>query len=138
MAGSKYNAKKVMVDGIKFDSEMESNYYVYLKYQKKIGKIKDFELQPEFILMDKFKKDGKNYMATKYKADFRVIHNDDSIEIVDVKGMITPVFAIKVKMFHSRYEEKLSLVTWSKIDGGWIDHDALKKARKARKEAKGK
>ena len=42
--------KKTVVDGITFDSKMESDYYVYLKAEKKAGRVKSFELQPEFIL----------------------------------------------------------------------------------------
>ena len=41
---SKYGAKKTVIDGIKFDSKMEGDYYLYIKKQKEDGKIKDFSL----------------------------------------------------------------------------------------------
>lgn len=135
---SKYNAKKLTVDNIQFDSQIESRFYLYLKEQKDNGEIKDFELQPEFILQPKFEKDGKKYLPIKYKADFKVIYNDDSIRIIDIKGFTTTDFKLKNKMFNYQYEYPLDLITYSKIDGGWITLDALAKARKERKKSKSK
>lgn len=52
--------KKTVIDGIKFDSKMESDYYVYLKEEKKKGNVKSFSLQPVFVLQPKhFVMDGK-------------------------------------------------------------------------------
>lgn len=45
--------KKTTIDGITFDSKMESDYYLYLKDLKKANKIKDFKMQPSFILQPK-------------------------------------------------------------------------------------
>ena len=45
---------KTIVDGITFDSKMESDFYAKLKEDKINGLIKDFELQPEFLLQDKY------------------------------------------------------------------------------------
>ena len=47
---SKFHNKKTIVDGIKFDSEMESHYYIYLKKLKEEGIVLEFELQPKYIL----------------------------------------------------------------------------------------
>jgi hypothetical protein len=82
----KYNAKKTVVDGIKFASQKEANYYQKLKLRKRIGEIKDFELQPSFLLQRGFFKNGKRYRAIEYIADFKVIYPDDRIEIIDCKG----------------------------------------------------
>lgn len=46
--------KNTIVDGIKFDSKMESDYYIYLKEQQRLGHVKSFTLQPEFILQPKY------------------------------------------------------------------------------------
>jgi hypothetical protein len=46
--------KKTTIDGIVFDSKMESDYYVYLKEQKALGNVLKFELQPEYVLQPKF------------------------------------------------------------------------------------
>lgn len=135
---TKYGAKKVVEDGIKFDSKVERDYFFYLKQQKEKGDIKDFTLQPTFELQPKFEKDGKKYRAITYVADFQVLHNDDCIEIIDVKGMELPLFKLKEKMYHYHFEHPLTLITYSKIDGGWISLEALKKARAERKKNKGK
>lgn len=135
---TKYKAKKIIHDGITFDSKIEGDYYLYLKQQKEKGYIKDFELQPEFILQPKFEKDGKKYHPIKYKADFRIIHNNGLTEVVDIKGMETQVFKLKKKMYIYHFDEPLKLITYSKIDGGWIELEDLKKAREKRKKNKKK
>lgn len=102
---NKYSAKKITIDGHTFDSKREAEYYQELKMRKRAGEIKDFELQPEFTLQEAFKKNGRRYRAIKYRADFKVIFPDGRIEIVDVKGYSTKVFAIKRKLFEYRYPE---------------------------------
>ena len=42
------------VDGIKFDSETEAKYYMYIRDNKEKLNIKEIELQPEFILQQKY------------------------------------------------------------------------------------
>jgi hypothetical protein len=134
--GNKFNAKKVTVDGIKFDSKAESEYYLHLKSLQERGQIKDFELQPPFVLQESFRLKGELVRQIKYVADFRVFENDGSTFIVDVKGMETADFKIKKKLYLKKFPEPLKLVTFSKIDGGWIELADLKKARKLRKEQK--
>ena len=57
---SKYHNEKVVLDGITFDSKKEARYYANLLIQKKAGLVKEFELQPVFILQDSYRtKDGK-------------------------------------------------------------------------------
>ena len=136
MAKNKYGNKKVEVDGITFDSALEARYYKHLKLLKEQGIVKDFELQPKFVLLDKFKKNGKTYRAITYNADFKVEYADGRVEVIDVKGMVTQQFELRRKLFEYRYPYELKLITYSKIDGGWITHEELKKARKARKKAK--
>jgi len=46
----KYNAKKTIIDWIKFSSKLESNAYLYFKENN----IKIVELQPKFNLQIKF------------------------------------------------------------------------------------
>jgi hypothetical protein len=56
--GSKYGAIKTEVDGHRFDSKIESKYYTYLKELESEGRIKDLSLQPTFILMEGFRRNG--------------------------------------------------------------------------------
>ena len=105
MSYNKYNNKKTIVDGIKFDSEMESNYYIYLKQLKEIGEVVDFILQPTYLLQEGFNLNGKRIRPITYKADFKVIYKDGHEEVIDVKGKITEEFKIKRKMLLYRYRD---------------------------------
>ena len=67
---SKYKNKKVVIDGIEFDSKKESRYYQQLKLMERQGLIKDIRLQVKFELQPKYKKNGKTIRAINYIADF--------------------------------------------------------------------
>ncbi len=112
---SKYNAKKVVIDDIKFDSKAEAAYYQQLKLLKMSGEVVSFDLQPEFILQDSFVKNGKKYHAIKYRADFLVRYKDGHEELIDVKGMLTNEFILKRKLFEMRYMQSIKCV---KLKGG--------------------
>lgn len=112
---SKYNAKKVVIDNIKFDSKAEAAYYQQLKLLKMTGEVVSFDLQPEFILQDSFVKNGKKYHAIKYRADFLVRYKDGHEELIDVKGMSTNEFILKRKLFEMRYMQSIKCV---KLKGG--------------------
>ncbi|GLC88677.1 DUF1064 domain-containing protein [Lysinibacillus piscis] len=136
MTKSKYGNKKVVHDGITFDSALEVKYYDHLKHLQAQGIVTSFELQPRFVLLPKFEKNGKKYREIGYNADFTVHYADGHSEVVDIKGMVTQQFELRKKLFEYRYPLELRLLTYSKIDGGWITHDELKKARKARRALK--
>lgn len=135
---NKYNAKKVTVDGIQFDSQDESNFYLHLKELKKLGKIKDFELQPEYELQPRFTNPkGKKILPIKYKADFLIFHNDGTQKVVDVKGFKTADFKLKKKMFEYKYDQSLTLVCKAPqylAPQKWVELDDLKEIRKERKK----
>ena len=137
---TKYNNKKTVVDDIVFDSKNESLYYEALKDMKIKGLIKDFELQPSFLLQEGFEKDEKKYRPIKYTADFRVLTNDGSAYIVDVKGMLTTEFKIKMKLFNYKYPDiELKLISRSIKYGdeyGFINYYELQKLRKKNKKSK--
>lgn len=105
MSYNKYKNKKTIVDGIKFDSEMESHYYIYLKQLKEIGEVVDFVLQPTYLLQEGFNLNGKRIRPITYKADFKVIYKDGREEVIDVKGKLTEEFKIKRKMLLYRYRD---------------------------------
>ncbi|MCU9594618.1 DUF1064 domain-containing protein [Caldibacillus thermolactis] len=131
---TKYKSKAVEIDGYVFQSKIEANYYEHLKWLLEHKEIKSFSLQPRYLLLDKFRKNGKTYRKMEYIADFEVHHLDGSIEVVDVKGVETEAFKIKRKLFEHKYPYKLSLVTYVKKYGGWIELDELKKRRKETKK----
>lgn len=137
MKKSKYGAKKIVIDGIEFDSKDEGKYYEYLKKLKAQGKILNFELQPKYELQPSFKKYGKTHRAITYAPDFLIYHLDDSEELIDVKGTETQQGNMRRKMFDYKYPGlKLTWVARSLkySPTGWIDYDQLKKIRKENKK----
>lgn len=102
---SKYRNKRTRAGGIIFDSKREAMYYLKLLAAQQKGSIKEIELQPKFLLQRKFTKNGINFPAITYKADFKVTYADGSVEIIDIKGMSTPVFKLKHKMFEFVYPD---------------------------------
>lgn len=101
----KYNNRKTVVDGITFASKAEARYYQELKLRKLAGDIQDFSLQPEFELLPSFKKHGKRYQGMRYTADFKITHNDGSTEIIEVKGVRTRDYMLRMKLFNFTYRD---------------------------------
>lgn len=149
--------KKTVVDGITFDSKMESRYYQYLKELKANGIVREFSLQPKFLLQDKFivvngetifgsdkrfnslkkKTKAETIRAINYIADFRVIYNDGREEIIDTKGRATADFEIKRKMLLCKYPTLVyKVLIEDKND--WVDYYQYNKDKRAKKRAKSK
>ena len=106
---NKYHNKKVIYNGIKFDSKKERDKYIELKQLEKAGIIKELELQPKFLLLDTIHYKGKTYPKTYYKADFKYFDNEKGKYIVeDVKSLITAkdkVYRLKIKMLLAKYPD---------------------------------
>ena len=104
---SKYRAQKTDVDGIRFASKREAEYYLQLKALQRAGAIRDLELQPRFTLQPSFKNRlGKTERAIVYVADFRHWDVKKKCEVVtDVKGFQTVVYRMKRKMLLYRYPD---------------------------------
>jgi len=99
---TKYNNKKVTIDGYKFDSQKEGCRYKFLKKMEEIGNISNLELQTVFELAPSVIINGRKKPALKYKADFTYIQNGNKI-IEDVKGVLTAVYKIKRHLMKSIY-----------------------------------
>ncbi|MEK3776668.1 DUF1064 domain-containing protein [Paenibacillus sp. FSL K6-4396] len=142
---SKYNAKKVIVTedgtlftewviekynldvkGIWFDSIAEGEYYQLLLQLRKYGEIKDFECHPKFVLQEKPK--------ITYIADFLVIRLDGTQRVVDIKGVETSTFRVKLKLFQAKYPT-LPIDILIKKRGEFIPLAQYKKEKSARKRA---
>ncbi|MDN4094367.1 DUF1064 domain-containing protein [Brevibacillus agri] len=136
---SKYRAKKIEIDGIIFDSKVEGEYYLHLKEQKEKGIIKDFELQPRFLLIDGYTNSrGEKVRPTFYVADFKIYEPDGSCYVVDIKGMATEAAKLKKKMFESRYiDVPLLWIVKVKSRGGWIEYQENERLKKVAKKMKG-
>jgi hypothetical protein len=90
---SKFRNRKVVVDGHRFDSKRESEYYGQLKQREKAGEVYEVEMQRPFAIVI------NGQLVCTYKADF---HFWDAVakrrRVVDVKGFATPEFKLKAKL----------------------------------------
>ena len=90
---SKYGNKKVVVDGIEFDSIAEGKHYSELKLLERAGEIVDVELQRPFALTI------SGFLICTYRCDFSYISKKDGrFHVVDCKGVRTKDFIIKKKL----------------------------------------
>jgi hypothetical protein len=88
----KFGAKRTTVDGIEFDSKAEARRYGELRMLEKRGQLRDLELQVRYDLVVNGVKLGF------YKADFRYRTPAGAVVVEDVKGVRTPIFALKAKL----------------------------------------
>lgn len=105
----KYNAKKVTVNGIEFDSKIEGARYIFLLEQQRKGLICKLELQKKFDI------EINGQFICSYKADFCYFKKDDDQKtlfvVEDVKGMKTPVYRLKKKMLKASLGHDILEVT---------------------------
>lgn len=96
---SKYNNKRVKIDGHCFDSIRESKYYEELKLRLAAKDILGFCIQPIFILADN----------VSYKPDF-IVFEKERTRVIDIKGVETQVFKIKKKLFEEKFDLKIEII----------------------------
>ena len=117
---SKYHNKKVVYEGISFDSKKEMNRYVFLKDMEDKGVIENLERQVRFVLIPSLTEDVVVHLKTKdkvvkktiqlaitYTCDFRYVHDGMTI-VEDIKASpksaaLDHVFLLKEKLFRWRY-----------------------------------
>lgn len=105
------NAKKVLVDGMWFDSKGESRRYLVLKERFLAGVISKLERQPKFELIphltyvNEAGKTRVSQLAITWRADFRYLDSDGHEVVEDFKGWPTDVFKIKLKLFKWRFPD---------------------------------
>ena len=102
---TKYNNKKVVLNGITFDSQKEARRYRDLSLLERAGEIKSLELQKAFILAEsvKFENESRRKPAIKYVADF-VYQEQGRLVVEDVKSKMTrslPVYRLKKHLMKS-------------------------------------
>lgn len=93
---NKYGARKITVAGETFDSTGEYDRYCQLKLQERAGLIHALSRQPRYVLCV----NGEE--VCEYRADFAYFENGRQV-IEDYKGVITPEFRIKRKLFKALY-----------------------------------
>lgn len=95
----KFNAKPQVIDGHRFASKKEALHYLLLKAEQKAGRISGLELQPKFPMP------ALSGSICTYIADFRYRDKEGKMRVVDVKGMQTPVFKLKLRMLKYFYPD---------------------------------
>ena len=80
---NKFNAKKQIYKGMKFDSKKELTRYLVLEQMEKNNYISELELHPMIPLIVNGIKIGK------YTADFKYKNNNGEVIIEDVKSKVT-------------------------------------------------
>lgn len=101
----KYGNKKVVFDGIKFDSRWEFEYYQLLVLKKKVHKIIDFKVHVTYPI----KVEGTH--ICNMNIDFVVVELDESKTYIDTKSKytITPTFKLKAKLFKAIYGSEVQV-----------------------------
>lgn len=131
-------SKKVKLDGLVFDSEMESEYYKVLKEKERKKEIKDLSLQVKYVLLPEFTINDKKNNSLVYIADFTYRDLDNTLHVVDVKGMLTDEFKIKKKLFEYFYRTPLEIIVYEAKSKTWMSFEEKEKLKRERKKAKSK
>lgn len=97
---SKYHAKKVVLDGITFDSKKEADRWQELRILELTGQIQNLERQVKYELVPKTGAER----AVKYYADFRYEEGGKTV-VEDAKGFRTKDYMIKRKLLKWRNPE---------------------------------
>lgn len=110
---SKYKAQKTKRGRLTFDSKKEAERYDALMLLEKAGEIRCLKLQVRYTLQEAYTTtDGERIRSVDYIADFAYERRTlpDSCGqrywlpvVEDVKGMRTRDYAMKAKLFRSRY-----------------------------------
>lgn len=119
----KYNAKRIEIDGQKFDSQAEARYYYALKAQG----ITNFKTQESFVILDTLKMNGKTRQKRVYKPDFTFYDNQGQlIKVVDVKGgqaTLTESSSLRMRVFMDRYKIPVTVATLDKKTGTFTEKE---------------
>ena len=110
---SKYHNHPVVIAGIKFDSRLEGDRFLFLKNLERQGIISELKMQVTFEVIPKqtitIPQIGKRGLPikpkvrvleqnTEYIADFTYRLKDDRLIVEDTKGDKTPEYIIKRKL----------------------------------------
>ncbi len=113
------NARKCVYKGIKFDSQLERDRYIYLKSLEDKGKIQQLTLQKPFSILESQDIEKhvipslgkKKSRGMKYITDFVYYRNSDNTWVInDVKGRSSMVYRIKMKLIVLIYSKDWQII----------------------------
>lgn len=103
---SKYNNKRVQVDGYTFDSKREAARYQELKLLEKAKEIENIAVHPRYALHAYNELTGLHTKICTYEADFAYRPCGDYSAyptVEDVKGVRTDMYKLKKKWLFAEY-----------------------------------
>jgi hypothetical protein len=143
-----FHSVKTEVDGIRFDSETEANFYQYLKTNEKVLGIETIKCHPTFLVFHPFevtcykchgtgkvkspktensikcqrcKGEGtKSRQGTEYTPDFEVKFKSGYTLYYDVKGFVNERFPMVKKAFEMKTKKELVVVKWDQKAKDWV------------------
>lgn len=89
----KYNAKPTEYNGVRYDSKREARYAAELDAKMHAGEVVGWLRQIGLHLPGR----------TRYIVDFMVFYADGRVQAVDVKGMETPMWRLKMRQAQECY-----------------------------------
>jgi len=95
--GNKYNAKSSIYNGTYYHSRLEAAYAKDLDLRVFAKDITSWESQ----IRVPFELNGIKICT--YIVDFKILHNDGSVEWVETKGFMTDIARIKIRLFEAMY-----------------------------------
>ena len=100
---NKYGAKKVVVDGLKFDSKREAARWERLCGYEQRGLITNLERQVTYVLAPSVKIEGEKRArpALRLKVDFRYVDENGKTVLEDAKGVADTAFRIRQHLMKS-------------------------------------
>ncbi len=128
MRKPKYNATPREVDGHKFPSGAEAARYEYWKLRLRAGEIAHIDIHPTVTVA-----------GIRWRPDFCIWWVCICPMYEEVKGVATPDFKIKRKLFDAHHPAApLRVVTGRKVKGIWIweDFDEVQARKRRLKKAK--
>lgn len=110
---NKYNARKLTVEGVSFDSKKEYLRWVELSAMQEAGLISNLQRQVRFVLQEAFVDGaGKRCRAITYTAD-HTYQDGERLVIEDVKSVITArseSFRVRWRMLLNQFKDDKNTV----------------------------
>jgi len=98
MTRNKFGAKKIEIGGEVYDSTGEANRHAQLKLLERAKAIKALSRQPRYVLC------VNGHEVCEYIGDF-AYYDGGRLVVEDFKGVITPEFRLKRKLFLALHPE---------------------------------
>ena len=101
---SKYGNRKIMLDGILFDSIAEMNRWAKLRQWEMAGAISELKRQVPYLVCPPVRLcEEDRASGIKYVVDFQYNHTTDGLVLEDVKGIDTPISRLKRRLIKHQY-----------------------------------